>query len=133
MRASTELEDLIAGYFNAFTAGDVEWVDRHVSRDPALRLIGTDPSEWLRGGAGFELFRREAASANGALTAELSEIEAYRDGAVGWGAVLVEFTNRAGAIARARFSVVFRVEGDEWRMVSSHTSVAVPDADVFRP
>ena len=133
MRVSTELETLIAGYFNAFTAGDVDWVDRHVSRDPALRLIGTDPSEWIRGDAGFELFRREAASANGALAVELPEIEAYRDGDVGWGAALVEFTNRDGATAGARFSVVFQLDGGEWKMVSSHTSVAVPDEDVFGP
>ena len=120
------------GYFNAFTAGDVQWVDRHVTRDPALRLVGTDPSEWISGDAEFDLFRREAASANGAYR------RPSRSGGVSrrrrrLGAALVVFTNREGATATARFSVVFRIDGDEWKMVSSHTSVAVPDGDVFRP
>lgn len=130
MRESAELCDLIAGYFRSFTEGDVDWVDRHVSRDRRLRLIGTDPKEWQKGEAGFDAFRREAATP-GALIVELSEIEAYRAGEVGWGAARVMFTNQDGATAEARFTVVLELDEDAWKVVNSHTSIAVPDSEAF--
>ena len=130
-RESAELRELILGYFSAFTTGDPGWVDRHVSRDPSLRLIGTAPNEWLQGEAGFDVFRREAAGATGALAAEVSEVEAYRCDEIGWGAAEVTFTNRQGATATARFTVVFHREGPDWKVVNSHTSLPVADDKAF--
>ena len=131
MEASPEIRELIAGYFNAFTVGDPEWVEKHVSTGHELRLIGTNAEEWLSGPEGFQLFRAEAAAATGTLIAELSDIEAYATPDVGWGAARGKFTSGGGATARARFSVVFERRDGVWVMVASHTSVPVADEDAF--
>ncbi len=131
MQPSTELFDLISGYFRSFTTGDLDWVERHVLDDDQLRLIGTNAEEWLSGTDGFETFRHEAANATGALKATLSDIEAFSEGGVGWGAALIRFELANGLSAQARFSVVFVSIDGTWKMVSSHTSIPLPDEDAF--
>ncbi|MGI9622887.1 MAG: nuclear transport factor 2 family protein [Acidimicrobiales bacterium] len=131
MKQSPELRVLIAEYFEAFTAGGPEWVDGHVVNSPELRLIGTNASEWLEGEQAFAVFRQEASEAAGTLGAEVTEIEAYSEGDVGWGAALVRFTIPTGETARSRFSVVFVMRSGDWKVVSAHNSIAVSDDDAF--
>ena len=131
MNPSADIAELIAGYFASFTSGDPEWVERHVVRGDELRLIGTNVEEWLQGTTAFDLFRREAAAATGTIDASLSDIEAYSMGEVGWGAGLVRFTVPSGLTAQARFSAVFVTIDGTWKVVSSHTSIPVPDEDAF--
>ncbi|MGI9577358.1 MAG: nuclear transport factor 2 family protein [Microthrixaceae bacterium] len=131
MRPSPEICDLVSGYFRSFTAGDPDWVERHVLNGDHLRLIGTNAEEWLDGTDGFETFRHEAAGATGALTAALSDVEAFSHGEVGWGAALVRFTLPNGLSTRARFSAVVVSIGGTWKVVNSHTSIPVPDEEAF--
>ena len=131
MQQSPELRELIAGYFRSFTVGDPDWVERHVLNGDELRLIGTNPDEWLHGVDAFTLFRQEAAAATGALAADVSDIEAYSAGEAGWGAGRVRFTTQNGLTARARFSVVFVLVDGTWKVVSSHTSIPIPDDEAF--
>jgi hypothetical protein len=131
MKRSSELRELIVGYFESFTVGDPDWVDRHVLNGPELRLIGTGHDEWLDGVGGFSVFQQESAGATGALSAEVSDIEAYSEGDVGWGAALVRFTLPNGQWARSRFSVVFVDHDGTWKVVSAHNSIAVADEDAF--
>ena len=42
MQPSTELGQLIGGYFRSFTVGDPGWVEHHVLNGDELRLIGTN-------------------------------------------------------------------------------------------
>ncbi|NNE11962.1 MAG: SnoaL-like domain-containing protein [Ilumatobacter sp.] len=131
MRPSSELRDLVSGYFRSFTAGDPDWVERHVLNGDEFRLIGTNAEEWLAGSDGFDTFRHEAAAASGALDATVSDVEAFCEGDVGWGAALVRFSLSNGQSARARFSAVFVTIDGTWKLVSSHTSIPVPDEDAF--
>ncbi len=50
MERSEELEELIRSWFAAATSGDAAVVDRHVSRETGVLLIGSDPDEWLSSG-----------------------------------------------------------------------------------
>ena len=131
MKKSSELRELIAEYFESFTVGDPEWVDRHVVNSPELLLIGTGPDEWLDGEHGLSVFRQEATVATGTLDAEVSHIEAYSQGEVGWGAARVRFTIPTGQTARTRFTAVFLLRDGVWKLVSAHNSVAVSDEDAF--
>jgi hypothetical protein len=106
-------------------------VERYVLNGEELRLIGTNAEEWLNGADGFETFRHEAEGATGALNATLSDVEAFSHGEVGWGAALVRFTLPSGSSAHARFSVVFVNIDGTWKVVSSHTSIAVSDEVAF--
>lgn len=99
--------------------------------DAELRLIGSNPDEWLQGVDAFMLFRQEASAATGTLGAEVSDIEAYSHGETGWGAGQVRFRTSDGRVARARFSVVFILVDGVWKVVSSYTSIPVPGDDAF--
>lgn len=131
MKRSSVLCELIAGYFESFTVGDPDWVERHVLNGAELRLIGTSAEEWLEGVQGFSVFQQEAATATGALGAEVCDVEAYSHGDVGWGAAKVRFTLPTGESARSRFSVVFILREGVWKVVSAHNSIAVADEDAF--
>lgn len=131
MTPSRELESLIQGYFRSFTTGDPSWVERHVWSGEQLRLIGTSAEEWVGGSSGYEMFLNGARDADGSLTAELDEVEAFSFDDVGWGAGRVRFSIGDGRSARARFSMVFaRVDG-VWWLVSSHASLPVSDDEAF--
>ncbi len=43
----------------------------------------------------------------------------------------VTFRTATGMVARARSTMVFRNNGDTWRLVQLHTSVPVPDEVAF--
>ena len=131
MKESSELRELIVGYFESFTVGDPAWVERHVVNGAELRLIGTSADEWMEGAQAFSAFQREAAAANGTLNADVSDVEAYSEGDVGWGAAVASFTIPSGQSARSRFSVVFIKSAGTWKVVSAHNSIAVRDEDAF--
>jgi len=131
VKESSELRELIVGYFESFTVGDPAWVERHVVNGAELRLIGTSADEWMEGAQAFSAFQREVAAANGTLNADVSDVEAYSEGDVGWGAALVSFTIPSGQSARSRFSVVFIKSAGTWKVVSAHNSIAVRDEDAF--
>ena len=68
MERSQELEDLVRAWFGAASKGDASLIDRHVSRDPGTRLIGSDPNEWLDGEEIAGFLRGEAENAAGNAT-----------------------------------------------------------------
>jgi ketosteroid isomerase-like protein len=49
MERSDELRDLFLRCYEAPSAGDVDVLDRCMSREGAVRVIGTDPQEWWVG------------------------------------------------------------------------------------
>ncbi|GAB4450915.1 MAG: hypothetical protein OHK0015_56110 [Chloroflexi bacterium OHK40] len=49
MQASTDLRNIITGWFESVGKGDPSWTERHVSLNNGVRLVGTDPSEVLEG------------------------------------------------------------------------------------
>lgn len=74
--------------FEAAANGDVSWRDQHVSHDPNLHIVGTDPEEWLLGDEAYRFLKDEAESVGGKVTVEVKEVEAFREGNVGWGVAL---------------------------------------------
>jgi len=93
MRRSTELEQLVHDWFAAASLGDSTIVQRHVSPGAAVRLIGSDPTEWLQGGqdvAGFLTGEVEGGAGN--VRFAPSETEAYEEGTVGWAATRLTIT-----------------------------------------
>ena len=90
MEASREIAEIIAGWFEAAQNGDVTWRDRFVSAQPELRIIGTDPEEWLSGGPAYDFLRNEAATIGGKVTVRVQDVEGYQEGSVGWGSARPE-------------------------------------------
>lgn len=122
---------VITKWFEAAAAGDASWRDRHVSRDPDLRIVGTDPDEWLRGESAYGFLKREAETVGGRLSVKVLEVEAYREGEVGWGVARPEITLADGTKVTPRWSAVFHREDGGWKLVQLHASLAVGNAAGF--
>jgi ketosteroid isomerase-like protein len=131
MEASDEIRDVIAGWFSAAASGDAGWRDRHVSRRADLRIIGTDPDEWLTGQPAFDFLRNEAETVGGRVSVVLREVEGFREGDVGWGAAVPEITLGDGSKVSPRWSAVFHREDGAWKLVQLHASVAVSNEAAF--
>jgi ketosteroid isomerase-like protein len=131
MRVSREIRDIIAAWFGAVADGDARWRDDHVSTDPDLRLIGTDPEEWLSGPSAYDFFAREARAVGGKVTVRVLEVEGFEEGTVGWGSARPEITLPDGGQVTPRWSAVFHREDGSWKMVQLHASVAVGNAEAF--
>ena len=71
MEPSAELSDVIRSWFTAAVDGDVSWRDRHVSKQNGLRIVGTDPDEWLTADAAYAFLHDEAANIGGRATVEV--------------------------------------------------------------
>jgi hypothetical protein len=131
MQPSTELRDIIVQWFHAAAAGDASWRDRHVSRDPYLRIVGTDPGEWLQGEPAYAFLKHEAEHIGGKVTVQVPEAEAYSEGDIGWGLARPIITLADGRQVSPRWSAVFRRENGAWKMVQLHASVAIGNEEAF--
>lgn len=131
MEPSHEVRDVIAGWFQAVVKGDVTWRDRHVSSLPDIRIVGTDPDEWLRGEAAFAFLRDEAASVGGKVKIIIREVEGFREGSVGWGVAIPEITLQDGRKVTPRWSAVFHLENDTWKLVQLHASIGISNEAAF--
>ncbi len=131
MHESTELCHIITGWFRAVETGDVSWCDRHISGHPDLRVVGTDPEEWLKGALAEAFMRREAVHVVGKLKVNVRDVEAYATDNVGWGIARPEITLIDGGKVTPRWSAVFIREEGDWKMVQLHASVAIGNAAAF--
>jgi ketosteroid isomerase-like protein len=130
MERSPELEALVRTWFEAASKGDPSAIDRHVSGQEGTRLIGSDPQEWLTGQAAAEFLRGEVERSGGAATFTPSDTEAYQEGTVGWAATRLTITLPDGGHVSPRWSAVFHREGDDWKFVQTHASIAVPNEQI---
>jgi ketosteroid isomerase-like protein len=131
MHRSPELEQLVAGWFQAASRGDASLVDGHVSPDDGVRLIGSDPGELFHGGrAVAEFLRGEVDGAGGAATFVPDGTEAFSEGTVGWATTTVTITLPDGRHVSPRWSAVFRLEDGVWRFVQTHASIGVPNEEI---
>ncbi len=127
---SDELRSVTARLWAAWTRGDVEAVIGRFSLSPGVSGIGTDPTELIDDPEILERYTRaEFDAMGGPWPFGPAEIDAWREGEVGWSIVRAEIL--AVASAPIRVSFVFRLERDEWRVVHQHWSVGVENEEVL--
>ena len=85
MEPSPELRDIITGWFEFASKGDTSWMERHVSSQPGVRLVGTDPNEWFEAGDVGDFLKEEAHALGGNVEISIEHVEAFQEGTVGWG------------------------------------------------
>ena len=133
LQHSAELRDLFMRFYQALDAGDVAQVLDLMSRDQGVLGIGTDPDAWW---SDFVTLER-------VYTAQLAELrqagvrfragdpQCYHEGDVGWGADQARILLPNGTQHALRLTAVFRREGDTWKLVQSHASIGVRNADAM--
>ena len=129
MQPSPELQDLTQRIAQAVGDGDVDFLARHISRQADVAFLGTDPDEWWTDLVGLRqalVGQREAG-----VTIVAGEPLAYHEGNVGWAVDRMVRFRIGDQEIPFRFSVVYRREEGEWKMVHFHSSVGVPNEEVF--
>ena len=127
MQPSPELQDLTSRIAQAVGDGDVAFPERHISRQADVAFLGTDPDEWWTDLAGLE--RALAAQRGAGVMVIPGDPLAYQEGNVGWAIDRTVRFRIGDQEAPFRFSVVYRHEDGEWKMVHFHSSVAVSNEE----
>ncbi len=131
MYPSTDLRDLMLGVYRDWSEGDDSFVDRVTSDRSGALLIGTDPREWVEGGAAIKaVWRRQFEEGTSEWVWAAGVLHAFEEGSVGWVADNPTTTHRStGAEVSWRLTGVFHREGGRWKAVQFHASEGVPNAE----
>ena len=129
MKESPELINIINGWFEAVVKGDPSYADKLLSSQ--VRLVGTDPNEWMEGDAAIEFLKHEAQTMGGQVKVTHGKTEAYFEGTVGWGVAHPVISLPNGKKFSPRWSAVFHQEYDEWKLVQLHASVGVSNEEIL--
>jgi hypothetical protein len=130
LRRSVELRDLNLAAFEDYSREEASLIERHTSRQEEVRLIGTDPDEWFQGEQVAEVLRREAEDPSFKVSS-LDELDVFVEGSVGWASGRPTWILEDGREVPSRWTAVFHQEDGEWKVVQAHTSVGVPDEELF--
>jgi ketosteroid isomerase-like protein len=132
MEESAEIRAVANRYFDAIRNGDTDYLAEFVSRDDSTLLIGTDPNEWW---TGYErimgIWRAQMEAVGGSFPMRPSNIQAYRDGNVGWFSAQPVLAMPDADEISFRLTAVVRKEDGDWKLVSSHASFGVPNEENF--
>jgi adenylate cyclase len=131
MRRSPEIEAVFRRIFSALRDGDQRTFRNHFSPSPDLWWIGSDEREWFRGDPeSVDLFEQQVREF-GLVDVAYKRSEAYEDGSVGWIAAEVELFTTTVDVVPARITVVFVLDAGLWRVVQWHTSIGIPNEEIF--
>jgi ketosteroid isomerase-like protein len=101
-----------------------------LSQRPDAVYIGTDAEEWW---TSKEILDELAAGADGDGDVQVvaDDLDVHLQGDVAWVEGRGRFTNRSGAERQVRMTGVLAREHGRWMLVQSHSSIGVPNADIF--
>lgn len=131
MRKSPELQAVAEQAMHDQMTRGVEATLEITSREPGFLNIGTAPGEWFSSFAEFEQAARAAGASGGIPPFENQQIDAYEEGTVGWGSVRGDLKLPSGATVQIRQTFIVHQEGGGWKVVQSHSSVAIPDEQLM--
>jgi ketosteroid isomerase-like protein len=125
-----ELADAVRRYYDALATGDPETIERISSDDEGAIAIGTDPDEWWEGAREIKAQLREQLT-EGQLTIKPGHPRIAQAGDVGWFADQPALVMPGGQQVPCRLTGVLRLERGEWKVIQSHASIGVANAQAF--
>jgi ketosteroid isomerase-like protein len=114
----------------AIQSGDASGISSMIADEPGVIFLGTDPEEWWRGAEEVAQAVEAQYEAAPGMKMRTGDVAAYRRGDLGLVADRPTFVMADGTEQAARVTIAFRKDGDDWKVVQAHTSVAVPNQDV---
>ena len=131
MKESKEVGDALLSFVQAMSKGDAASLERVISKQEGLLLIGTDPNEWWSSGHAdaVRVFKAQL-SEMGPFTFKTTDPKGYAEGSVGWAADRFNVT-LGGNELPIRISAVFHQEDGGWKMVQLHASVGAGNRETF--
>jgi hypothetical protein len=130
MEAAPDLRDVVVESFTAYSAGDLAFLESHISHQPGAHALGADPSEWWPDAAA--MLQAAEAEASDGIRFVPGDIQAWREGSVGWVvAPNARFQLPDGREGPMRYTGVCHLEEGAWRLVQGHWSIGVPNDVAF--
>jgi ketosteroid isomerase-like protein len=105
-----------------------------IRSDEWARVVTVVAASQLRpvGGGGLGLVLRPAAAGvDDDIQAVADDIDIHVHVDIAWAEGRRRFTNRDGHERPVRMTGVFAREDGQWKVVQSHASIGVPNADIF--
>jgi hypothetical protein len=130
MEAAPDLRDVVVESFAAYSAGDLTFLESHISRQPGTHALGADPSEWWPDAAA--ILKSAEAEVSDGIRFVPDDIQAWREGSVGWVvAPDARFQLPDGREGPLRYTGVYHLEEGAWRLVQGHWSIGVSNDVAF--
>ena len=124
-----EIRKLLDELIEAQNSGDAPRLRTMLSGRADAVHIGTDAGEWWSSG---QLVDDVAAgSGEGDIRAVADDIDVHVQGDIAWVEGRGRFTRPDGAERPVRMTGVLVREDGQWKVVQSHASIGVPNADIF--
>lgn len=132
--AGTEAQDEIRAVLDqlleAQNAGDAERVRSALSGRPGAVHIGTDADEWWTSNQVADAVA--AAGGGDDIQAVADDLDIHVHGDMAWAEGRARFTSPDGRARPVRMTGVLAREDGQWKVVQSHASIGVPNAEIFR-
>jgi class 3 adenylate cyclase len=132
LEPSLELEAVVRRWFAAWNERDAETVVNLCADESGVLYIGSDPDEWwsdfatVRGIAEAQVREFDEIG----VTIAVDHVEAFCEGTVGWCACRLS-TTADGVMIPLRFTAVLHLDRGMWRLVQSHLSSGIENAEVL--
>ena len=123
-----EVRAVIGELIEAQNAGDAGRLRHLLSERPDAVHIGTDPAEWW---TSKEILDAVGAGGEGDVQVVADDLDVHVQGDVAWVEGRGRFTSRAGGDRPVRMTGVLVRDHGRWTMAQSHSSIGVPNADIF--
>ena len=124
-----EIRKLLDELIEAQNSGDAPRLRSMLSERPDAVHIGTDAEEWWTSN---QLVDDVAAAGGGDdIRVVADDIDVHVQGDIAWVEGRGRFTRADGAERPVRMTGVLVREDGHWKIVQSHASIAVPNADIF--
>jgi len=124
-----EVRKVLDEMIEAQNAGDAGRLRSMFSERPDAVHIGTDAGEWWTSGQVVDAVA--AVSGGDDIRAVADDIDVHIHGDIAWAEGRGRFTRADGAERPVRMTGVLVREDGQWKVVQSHASIGVPNADIF--
>jgi SnoaL-like domain len=130
MERSEELRDFVLLYCQAIASGDMGFLERHMSRQDGLLVIGTDDHDlWASYATVMQGYGAQVSARGRGIPLVASDPQAYREGNVGWAADRVKIRLPDTTEIPCRLTMVWHLENGDWKIVQHHLSIDVGSDD----
>ena len=124
-----EIRKVFDEMLEAQNAGDAVRLRSMLSERPDAVHIGTDAEEWW---TSKQVLDATAVVGGGDdIRAVADDIDIHVQGDIAWVEGRGRFTHAGGGERPVRMTGVFVREDGQWKVVQSHASIGVPNADIF--
>ena len=124
-----EIRKLLNEMLEAQNSGDAPRLRTMLSERPDGVHIGTDAAEWWTSGQVVDAVAAAGGGDDIRLVAD--DIDIHVLGDIAWVEGRGRFTRADGAERPVRMTGVLVREAGQWKVVQSHASIGVPNADIF--